>query len=83
MWHCWEIPLLHPAEVIPIGPILATVGSRKNVKEEVVGLAFIKALRPVTYQIDMSTLNAFVYKADAEQYHHSLQTALEEKKNAQ
>lgn len=52
---------------------------KKNVKEEVVGLAFIKALRPVTYQIDMSTLNAFVYKADAEQYHHSLQTAIEEK----
>lgn len=52
---------------------------KKNVKEEVVGLAFIKALRPVTYQIDMPTLNAFVYKADAEQYHHSLQTAIEEK----
>ncbi|HRG21175.1 MAG TPA: tail fiber domain-containing protein [Saprospiraceae bacterium] len=52
---------------------------KKNVKEEVVGLAFIKALRPVTYQIDMSTLNSFVYKADAEQYHQSLQTAIEEK----
>ncbi|MBK8851831.1 MAG: tail fiber domain-containing protein [Saprospiraceae bacterium] len=52
---------------------------KKNVKEDVIGLAFIKALRPVTYQIEMATLNQFVYKTDVEQYHQSLQTAIDEK----
>ena len=52
---------------------------KKNVREEVVGLAFIKALRPVTYQIDLPALNQFVYKEEAAQYTQSLQAALDEK----
>ena len=52
---------------------------KKNVREEVVGLSFIKALRPVTYQIDLPALNQFVYKEEAAQYTQSLQAALEAK----
>ena len=52
---------------------------KKNVREEVVGLSFIKALRPVTYQIDLPALNQFVYKNETSQYTQSLQAALDAK----
>lgn len=52
---------------------------KKNVREGVIGLSFIKALRPVTYQIDLPALNHFVYKKDAPQYTQSLQAALDAK----
>jgi hypothetical protein len=38
---------------------------KKNIKEEVLGLAFINKLRPVTYTVDASGLDAFLNKSQA------------------
>ncbi len=52
---------------------------KTNVKENVIGLDFIKALRPVTYTIDLHGLNKFIYKDKAEEYEKSMAKGIEEK----
>jgi len=50
-----------------------------NVQENVVGLAFINALRPVTYTADMHKLNAFVYQDKAQEYETNLKDIIQER----
>lgn len=50
-----------------------------NVQENVVGLAFIKALRPITYTADMHKLNAFIYRDKAEEYENNLKDIIQER----
>jgi trimeric autotransporter adhesin len=54
---------------------------KKNVKEDVGGLDFIKALRPVTYTIDIKKLNQFIYKDKAAEYEKGLEELVTEKAN--
>ncbi|HRK26595.1 MAG TPA: tail fiber domain-containing protein [Chitinophagales bacterium] len=48
-----------------------------NVQENVVGLAFINALRPITYTADMHKLNAFIYRDKAEEYENNLKDIIQ------
>lgn len=52
---------------------------KKMVRENVVGLDFIKALRPVTYQMDLHGLNRFIYKDKTEEYERAMKDGISEK----
>jgi trimeric autotransporter adhesin len=54
---------------------------KTNVKENVAGLEFIKALRPVTYTVDIHKLDKFIYKDKAAEYEKNLESFIEEKNN--
>jgi trimeric autotransporter adhesin len=54
---------------------------KTNVNEDVAGLDFIKALRPVTYKIDIKKLNQFVYKEKADEYEKGREELITEKAN--
>ncbi len=52
---------------------------KTNITENVVGLDFIKALRPVTYKVDLHSLNKFIYKDKTEEYEKAMAKGIEEK----
>jgi trimeric autotransporter adhesin len=52
---------------------------KTNVKENVIGLDFIKALRPVTFTVDVKNLDKFIYKDNAAEYEKGLEALLDEK----
>ncbi|QQS30941.1 MAG: tail fiber domain-containing protein [Sphingobacteriales bacterium] len=50
-----------------------------NVQENVVGLAFINVLRPITYTADMHKLNAFIYGDKAQEYETNLKEIIQQR----
>jgi hypothetical protein len=52
---------------------------KTNIQENVAGLAFIRALRPVTYTLDLHKLNQFIYKDKAADYEQAMATGIAEK----
>ena len=50
---------------------------KKDVKEDVHGLDFIKKLRPVTYHYDMQTLDKFIYGDKAGEYEKNMGEAVD------
>jgi hypothetical protein len=52
---------------------------KKNIKENVPGLDFINALRPVTYSLDLRGLNQFIYKDKTADYEKSMAQSIDEK----
>lgn len=52
---------------------------KTNVKENVVGLDFVKKLRPVTYTVDVHNLNKFIYKDKTTEYEKGLEDLVAQK----
>lgn len=52
---------------------------KKDVQENVPGIAFIKSLRPVTYHYDMNALDKTIYGKDAEEYEKKMAKEIEKK----
>jgi hypothetical protein len=52
---------------------------KTNVKENVIGLDFIRQLRPVTYTVDVHNLNKFIYKDKTDEYEKGLEKLIAEK----
>ena len=52
---------------------------KKNVRENVPGLDFVLALRPVTYNVDLHSLNQFIYRDKSEEYEKAMAEGIAEK----